>query len=163
MAECVTDYYDYCTIPHCLSFAIFCHYPLSVIHYTSLSVISHCLSLPIDCHYPLFYIPIVCYSLLFAVPHCLPFHIVIHCLAFPICFHSQFSVPQIEYPPGGSSKTDRHVYFLLQVFWEILLFCQIVLLFDRNVVLRSQYEVTIVVPWQLSQEVNMTTHFASAP
>ncbi len=50
----------------------------------------------------------------------------------------QFSVPQIEYPPGGSSKTGSHVYFLLQDFWEILLFCQIVLLFDRNVVLTSQ-------------------------
>ncbi len=50
----------------------------------------------------------------------------------------QFSVPQIEYPPGGSSKTSSHVYFLLQVFWEILLFCQIVLLFDRNVVMTSQ-------------------------
>ncbi len=59
----------------------------------------------------------------------------------------EFSVPQIEYPQGGSSKTGSHVYFLLQVFWEILLFCQIVLLFDRNVV---QYDITIVVPWQLS-------------
>ncbi len=35
-------------------------------------------------------------------------------------------------------KIGNHVYFLLQVFWEILLFCQIVLLFDRNVVLTSQ-------------------------
>ncbi len=40
----------------------------------------------------------------------------------------QFSVPQIEYPLGGSSKTGSHVYFLLQVFW-------VVLLFDINVVL----------------------------
>ncbi len=29
----------------------------------------------------------------------------------------QFSVPQIEYPLGGSSKKGGHVYFLLQVFW----------------------------------------------
>ncbi len=34
----------------------------------------------------------------------------------------QFSVPQIEYPLGGSSKNSSHVYFLLQVFWVILLF-----------------------------------------
>ncbi len=50
----------------------------------------------------------------------------------------KFSVPQIEYPPGGSSKTGSHVYFLSHVFWEKLLFCQIVLLFDGNVVLKSQ-------------------------
>ncbi len=34
----------------------------------------------------------------------------------------EFSVPQIEYPLGGSSKKGSHVYFLLQVFWVILLF-----------------------------------------
>ncbi len=28
----------------------------------------------------------------------------------------EFSVPQIEYPLGGSSKNDSHVYFLLHVF-----------------------------------------------
>ncbi len=50
----------------------------------------------------------------------------------------QFSVPQIEYPLGGSSKKGSHVYFLLQVFWVILLFCQIVQLFDINVVLTSK-------------------------
>ncbi len=50
----------------------------------------------------------------------------------------QFSVPQIEYPLWGSSKKGSHIYFLLQVFWVILLFCQIVLLFDINVVLTSQ-------------------------
>ncbi len=47
----------------------------------------------------------------------------------------EFSEPQIEYPLGGSSKKGSHVYFQLQVFWVILLFCQIVLLFDINVVL----------------------------
>ncbi len=50
----------------------------------------------------------------------------------------KFSVPQIEYPPGGSNKKGSHVYFLLQVFWVILLLCQIVLLSDINVVLISQ-------------------------
>ncbi len=40
----------------------------------------------------------------------------------------QFSVPQIEYSLGGTSKKGSHVYFLLQVFWVILLF-------DINVVL----------------------------
>ncbi len=60
---------------------------------------------------------------------------------------------------SGSSKNGSHVYFLLQVFWVILLFCQIVLLFDINVVLMLpwwpdvtivQSNVTIVVPCQLS-------------
>ncbi len=50
----------------------------------------------------------------------------------------EFSVPWIEYPLVGSSKKGSHVYFLLQVFWVILLFCQIVLLFDIKVVLTSQ-------------------------
>ncbi len=27
----------------------------------------------------------------------------------------QFSVPQIEYPLGGSNKTSSHVYFLLKI------------------------------------------------
>ncbi len=51
---------------------------------------------------------------------------------------NQFSVPQIEYPLGGSCKKGSHVYFLLEDFWVILLFCQIVLLSDINVVLMSQ-------------------------
>ncbi len=50
----------------------------------------------------------------------------------------ELSVPQIEYPLRGSSKKRSHVYFLLHVFWVILLFCQIVLLYDINVVLMSQ-------------------------
>ncbi len=50
-------------------------------------------------------------------------------------FSFQFSVPQIEYPLGVSSKNGSHVHFLLQIFCVILLFCQIVLLFDINVVL----------------------------
>ncbi len=32
----------------------------------------------------------------------------------------KFSVPQIEYQLGGSSKRVSHVYFLLQVFWRLL-------------------------------------------
>ncbi len=43
----------------------------------------------------------------------------------PLCYvpgiSGQFSVPQIEYPLGGSSQKCSHVYFLLQVFWVILL------------------------------------------
>ncbi len=31
----------------------------------------------------------------------------------------QLSVPQIEYPLGGSSKKGSHAYFLLQVFWVV--------------------------------------------
>ncbi len=33
----------------------------------------------------------------------------------------QFSVPQIEYPLGGSSKKGSHVYFLLRVAMVLLL------------------------------------------
>ncbi len=33
----------------------------------------------------------------------------------------QFSVPQIEYPLGGSSKKGSHVYFLLIVAMVLLL------------------------------------------
>ncbi len=33
----------------------------------------------------------------------------------------QFSVPQIEYPLGGSSKRGSHVYFLLIVAMVLLL------------------------------------------
>ncbi len=34
-----------------------------------------------------------------------------------------FSLPQIEYLLGDSSKHCSHVYFLLLVFWVVLLFC----------------------------------------
>ncbi len=34
----------------------------------------------------------------------------------------QLSVPQTEYPLGGSSKKGCHVYVLLQVIWVILMF-----------------------------------------
>ncbi len=42
--------------------------------------------------------------------------------------HLQFSVPQIEYPLGGSSKTGSHVYFLLIVAMVLLFYRHIVLL-----------------------------------
>ncbi len=48
--------------------------------------------------------------------------------SFSPIFTLQFSVPQIEYPLGGSSKNGSHVYFVLQVF-------RVILLFDINVVL----------------------------
>ncbi len=35
---------------------------------------------------------------------------------------NKFSVPQIEYPLGDSSKKGSHIFFLLQVFWVILFF-----------------------------------------
>ncbi len=72
----------------------------------------------------------------------------IHCSVNPHTFTdnvmtSQFSVPQTEYTLGGTGKKDSHVYFLfflvflhvyflLKVFWVILLFCQIVLLFEMK-------------------------------
>ncbi len=73
----------------------------------------------------------------------------------------QFSVSQIKYPLGGSSKKGSHVYFLLQVF-------RIILLFDINVVLMLpwwpdvkivQSDITIVVPFNYQQKANMTTFF----
>ncbi len=68
-------------------------------------------------------------------------HMDIHCnTTWPSDLSSmkQFSVSQIEYPLGDSTKKGSHVYFLLQVFWVILLFHQIVPLSDINVVLMSQ-------------------------
>ncbi len=44
----------------------------------------------------------------------------------------QFSLPQMEYPLGGSSKKGSHVYFLLIVAMVQLLWCQIVLLWHQN-------------------------------
>ncbi len=41
-------------------------------------------------------------------------------------------------PTRGQEQKGSHVYFVMQVFWVILLFCQIVLLSDINVVLLSQ-------------------------
>ncbi len=47
---------------------------------------------------------------------------------------SQISVPQIEYPLGGSSKKGSHVYFLLIVAMVLLeLWHQIVLLWHHSI------------------------------
>ncbi len=76
----------------------------------------------------------------------------------------RYLIPQIEYQLGGSSKKVSHVYILSKVFWVILLFCQIVLLFDINVVLMLPWlpGVTIVVPWQLSTGTKHDYLFATA-
>ncbi len=71
-------------ICHCLSFTIFCHYPLYVIYYSPLSVITYCLLLPSICHNPLLEYShclqflIVFYSPLFVIPHYLTFLIIWH-------------------------------------------------------------------------------------
>ncbi len=59
----------------------------------------------------------------------------------------QFSVPQIEYPLGGSSKKGSHVYFLFIVAMVLLLWHQIVLLWHQftMVALEHLYQ-TIVLP-----------------
>ncbi len=53
-----------------------------------------------------------------------------------LCFYlanlTQFSVPQIEYPLGGSTKIGSHVYFLLIVAMVLLLWRQIVLLWRQD-------------------------------
>ncbi len=71
---------------------------------------------------------------------------------FLICCVPQFSVPQIEYLLGGSSKKGSHVYFLLQVFFVILLFDinDFLILPWWPDVTMVQSDITIVVPWQLS-------------
>ncbi len=46
-------------------------------------------------------------------------------------YNNQFSVPQIEYPLGGSSKKGSHVYFLI-VAMVLLLWCQILLLWRQD-------------------------------
>ncbi len=55
-------------------------------------------------------------------------------------------------PLVDSNKKGSHVNFLLQVFWVILLFYQIVLLSYKccSGVTIVQSDVTIVLPWQQS-------------
>ncbi len=82
----------------------------------------------------------------------------------------QLSVPQIEFPLGGSSKKGSHVYFLLHILW-VILFCQIVLLFYINVlmlpwwpdVILVQSDITIVVPWQLTTGIIHDYLFCNCP
>ncbi len=50
----------------------------------------------------------------------------------------QFSVPQIEYPLGGSSKKGSHVYFLLIVAMVLLLWRQIILLWHQVAIVASE-------------------------
>ncbi len=52
-------------------------------------------------------------------------------------FVTQFSVPQIEYPLGGSSKKGSHIYFLLIVAMVLLLWHQIVLLWHQVTMIDS--------------------------
>ncbi len=71
-----------------------------------------------------------------------------------IATQKQFSVPQIEYPLGGSSQKGSHVYFLLIVAMVLLLWCQIVLLW---------YQVTMVAPEQhLYQTIILPRKIATA-
>ncbi len=51
---------------------------------------------------------------------------------------SEFSVPQIEYPLGGSSKKGSHVYFLLIVAMVLLLWHHIVLLWHQITMVASE-------------------------
>ncbi len=77
-------------------------------------------------------------------------------------------MPQIKYTLGCTSKKGNHVYF----FWVIPLFCQIVQMFDINVLLILpwlpdvtvvQSDVTIVVIWQLSTRSNHDYRFLLLP
>ncbi len=61
---------------------------------------------------------------------------------------------------GAVAKKGSHVYFLLEVFWVILLFCQILLLSDINVVLivlvGILFEVLRIVPHLPLRQNKMT-------
>ncbi len=65
---------------------------------------------------------------------------------------TQFSVPQIEYPQGGSSKKGSDIYFLLIVAMVLLLWCQIVLLWHQITMVTSEQHLyqTIVLPRKLA-------------
>ncbi len=64
----------------------------------------------------------------------------------------QFSVPQIEYPPEGSSKKGSHVYFLLIVAMVLLLWHQIVLLWHHVTMVASEQNLyqPIILPRKLA-------------
>ncbi len=71
------------------------------------------------------------------------------CIAFTMVRGTiQFSVPQIEYPLGGSSTTYSHVYFLLIVAIILLLWCHILLLWHQVTMVASEQHLyqTIVFP-----------------
>ncbi len=79
----------------------------------------------------------------------------------------EFSLPQVEYPLGGSSKKGSHVYFLLIVAMVLLLWHQIVLLSWHQVTMvvsELHLYQTIVFPREnLQQEVYMTTFLLLPP
>ncbi len=55
----------------------------------------------------------------------------------------QFSVPQIEYTLGGTSKMGSHIYFLLIVAMVLLLLRHIVLLWRQdNISIKQWYNLT---------------------
>ncbi len=56
-------------------------------------------------------------------------HVLLIWVSYSFCDSTILSTAN-RIPLGGSSKKGSHVYFLLQVFWVILLFCQMILLFD---------------------------------
>ncbi len=62
----------------------------------------------------------------------------------------QFSVPQMEYPLGGSSKKGSHVYFLLIVAMVLLLWRQIVLLLHQATMIASEHLYKIIVQFNKS-------------
>ncbi len=68
---------------------------------------------------------------------------------FRVC---SFSVPQIEYPLGGSSEKGSHVNILLIVAMVLLLWCQIVLLWHQVTMVAWEQHLyqTIVLPKKLS-------------
>ncbi len=69
----------------------------------------------------------------------------------------QFSIPQIDYPLGGSCKKGSHVYFMFQVFWLIILF------WSNCTIVWYKSDVTIVVPWQLSTGSKHDYLFTTTP
>ncbi len=77
----------------------------------------------------------------------------------------RFSVPWIEYPPGGSIKTGSYVFLPVARFlgntivlsnstivWYKCFFLMLPWFFWWHDVTIVQYDITIVVPWQLSTE-----------
>ncbi len=67
-------------------------------------------------------------------------------------YDTEFLVPQIEYPLGGSSKRGSHVNFLLIVAMVLLLWHQIVLLWHQVTMGASEQHLyqTIVLPRKLT-------------
>ncbi len=77
---------------------------------------------------------------------------------------SEFSVPQVEYPLGGSRKKGSHVYFLLIVAMVLQLWHQIVLLSHQVTMIASEQHLyqTIVLPRKLATGSIHDYFFATA-